>query len=68
MIVVTGIIDDKRYEKTFKCVLDAMDYRDHLDAHYARKVNLVQICESFRNLANYRDSLGLTVPPQENIA
>ena len=40
MIVVTGIIDDKRYEKAFNCVLDAMDYRDHLDAHYARKVNM----------------------------
>lgn len=26
------------------------------------------ICDFFRNLANYRDSLELSVPPQENIA
>jgi len=41
MIVVMGIIDNKRYEKAFDCIFDALEYRDYLDAHYAKKVEFI---------------------------
>jgi len=34
MYVITGIINGNTVSRTFDCVLDAMEYRDNLDAHY----------------------------------
>ena len=34
MYVIIGTINGKTISRTFDCVLDAMEYRDDLDAHY----------------------------------
>jgi hypothetical protein len=38
MIEVIGIFRDKTVTKIFDNVLDAIDFRDDLDAHYARVI------------------------------
>jgi|11_taG_2_1085331.scaffolds.fasta_scaffold01594_7 hypothetical protein len=35
MIQITGTFRDYTVTRVFKCVLDAIDYRDILDANYA---------------------------------
>ena len=34
MYIITGNIKGKFVTRTFDCVLDAIEYRDVLDAHY----------------------------------
>ena len=34
MYIITGTINGKTISRTFDCVLDAIEYRDDLDAHY----------------------------------
>jgi|SaaInlStandDraft_1057018.scaffolds.fasta_scaffold690530_2 hypothetical protein len=36
MITITGLFPDRIEERVFDNVLDAMDFRNHLDAHYAK--------------------------------
>ena len=38
MYIVTGVFPNKTVSKKFQCVLDATEYRDQLDAHYARVI------------------------------
>ena len=42
MIKIVGYFSDRTVSRKFKCVFDAMDYRDQLDAHYA-KVEWIQL-------------------------
>ena len=38
MIEVTGIFRDRQVTQVFDNVLDAIDFRDDLDAHYAKVI------------------------------
>jgi len=41
MVEIVGTFADKIVRRKFNCVLDAMDFRDHLDAHYVLKIEWV---------------------------
>jgi hypothetical protein len=38
MIEIIGIFKDRTIKKTFNNILDAIDFRDDLDAQYARVI------------------------------
>ena len=38
MITVTGLFPDRIVKRVFDNIYDAMDFRYHLDAHYAKVV------------------------------